>query len=228
MAASSAGNIVRVGKRLMGTLPESTHYPPSFWRDASRLSIAILVGRLGVGACSTSSTWRPMPGRGTLVGTGTGISWSSEHRGGGQVLDRFTTEQLWALGWSVKRTEFGVLLSAKGHEIIATTWPVDPFGEQSDSTTERIRAAAGSPVTSASETQPTTAAAKSGQLLIIVTPHAIWNEIPCPRTWGRNGHSIRTNSGCAANGSALACSANTLGHRPAAFAQAYSTRTEGE
>lgn len=40
--------------------------------------------------------------------------------GGGQVLDRFTTEQPWALGWSVKRTEFGVLLSAKGHEIIAT------------------------------------------------------------------------------------------------------------
>lgn len=63
--------------------------------------------------------------------------------GGGQVLDRFTTEQLWALGWSVKGTEFGVLLSARAHEIIATTWPVDPFGEQSDSTTERIRAAAG-------------------------------------------------------------------------------------
>ncbi len=55
--------------------------------------------------------------------------------GGGQVLDRFTTEQLWALGWSVKRTKLGVLLSAKGHEIIATSWPVDPFGEQSGSTT---------------------------------------------------------------------------------------------
>ncbi|HGM4891132.1 TPA: zonular occludens toxin domain-containing protein [Stenotrophomonas maltophilia] len=87
--------------------------------------------------------------------------------GGGQVLDRFTTEQLWALGWSVKRTEFGVLLSAKGHEIIATTWPVDPFGEQSDSTTERIRAAAGAPVTSASETQPTTAAANGSTLIAV-------------------------------------------------------------
>lgn len=87
--------------------------------------------------------------------------------GGGQVLDRFTTEQLWALGWSVKRTEFGVLLSAKGHEIIATTLPVDPFGEQSDSTTERIRAAAGSPVTSASETQPTTAAANGSTLIAV-------------------------------------------------------------
>lgn len=87
--------------------------------------------------------------------------------GGGQVLDRFTTEQLWALGWSVKRTEFGVLLSAKGHEIIATTWPVDPFGEQSESTTERIRAAAGSPVTSASETQPTTAAANGSTLIAV-------------------------------------------------------------
>lgn len=87
--------------------------------------------------------------------------------GGGQVLDRFTTEQLWALGWSVKRTEFGVLLSAKGHEIIATTWPVDPFGEQSDATTARIKAAAGSPVTSASETQPTTAAANGSTLIAV-------------------------------------------------------------
>lgn len=74
--------------------------------------------------------------------------------GGGQVLDRFTTEQLWALGWSVKRTEFGVLLSAKGHEIIATTWPADPFGEQSDATTAR-------------ETQPTTAAANGSTLIAV-------------------------------------------------------------
>lgn len=68
--------------------------------------------------------------------------------GGGQVADRLTTEQLWALGWSVKRTEFGVILSAKGNEIIATSWPVDPFGEQSAQTTARIKAAA-APVTSA-------------------------------------------------------------------------------
>lgn len=77
--------------------------------------------------------------------------------GGGQVVDRLTTEQLWALGWSVRRTEFGVILSAKGNEIIATSWPVDPFGEQSAQTTARIKAAA-APVTSASETQPATAA----------------------------------------------------------------------
>lgn len=57
--------------------------------------------------------------------------------GGGQVVGRFTTEQLWALGWSVKRTDYGVILSAKGNEIIATTWPVDPFGEQSSATTAR-------------------------------------------------------------------------------------------
>lgn len=73
--------------------------------------------------------------------------------GGGQVLDRFTTEQLWALGWSVRRTEYGVLLKALRHEIIATRWPVDPMGEQSNATTERIRAAAGAPLTSASESQ---------------------------------------------------------------------------
>lgn len=88
--------------------------------------------------------------------------------GGGQVLDRFTTEQLWALGWSVKRTEYGVLLSAKGHEIIATTWPVDPFGEQSSNTTARIRAAA-SPVTSASETQPMTAATPRDAIISVGT-----------------------------------------------------------
>lgn len=56
---------------------------------------------------------------------------------------------------------------AKGHEIIATTWPVDPFGEQSDATTARIKAAAGSPVTSASETQPTTAAANGSTLIAV-------------------------------------------------------------
>lgn len=86
--------------------------------------------------------------------------------GGGQVVDRFTTEQLWALGWSVKRTAFGVILSAKGNEIIATSWPVDSFGEQSAQTTERIRAA-GSPVTSASETQPIIAAS-TGDTVIAV------------------------------------------------------------
>lgn len=88
--------------------------------------------------------------------------------GGGQVVDRLTTEQLWALGWSVKRTEFGVILSAKGNEIIATSWPVDPFGEQSANTTARIRAAA-SPVTSASETQPTSAASTRDTVISVGT-----------------------------------------------------------
>ena len=182
-----------------------------------------------------------MPGRGTLVGTGTGISWSSEHRGG-QVLDRFTTEQLWALGWSVKRTEFGVLLSAKGHEIIATTWPVDPFGEQSDSTTERIRAAAGSPVTSASETQPTTAAANGSTLIAVgkrplgtflrrrrIRPASDFRDgIPCPEPWGRNGHSIRPTSGSTTVVSIRACTAATLDHWSAADAQVHAVNTEGE
>ena len=45
-----------------------------------------------------------------------------------------------------------MLIQAKGHEIIAATWPVDPFGEQSDATTARIKAAAGSAVTRANET----------------------------------------------------------------------------
>lgn len=48
-----------------------------------------------------------------------------------------------------------------------TTWPVDPFGEQSDATTARIEAAAGSPVTSASETQPTTGAANGSTLIAV-------------------------------------------------------------
>lgn len=84
--------------------------------------------------------------------------------GGGQVVDRFTTQQLWALGWSVKRTDYGVLVSTRTHEIIATSWPVDPFGEQSAQTTARIKAA-GSPVTSASETQPSAAANLGGTIV---------------------------------------------------------------
>ncbi|MET4573238.1 zona occludens toxin [Stenotrophomonas rhizophila] len=95
--------------------------------------------------------------------------------GGGQVVDRFTTEQLWALGWSVKRTEYGVILSAKGNEIIATTWPVDPFGEQSSATTARIKAA-GSPVTSASETQPITAAAAGTSIGVAPRPMSTFPE----------------------------------------------------
>ena len=59
-----------------------------------------------------------------------------------------------------------VILSAKGNEIIATSWPVDPFGEQSANTTARIRAAA-SPVTSASETQPTTAASTRDTIISV-------------------------------------------------------------
>ncbi|XQA76267.1 zonular occludens toxin domain-containing protein [Xanthomonas sacchari] len=79
--------------------------------------------------------------------------------GGGQVLDRFTTAQLWALGWSVDRTAYGAILRSKDRQIIATSWPVDDeLGQQSVQTTDRIRDAAGPPVTSASERQPGTAA----------------------------------------------------------------------
>lgn len=81
--------------------------------------------------------------------------------GGGQVLDRFTTAQLWALGWSVTRTEYGALLRARDQQIIATAWPVDAIGVQSMQTADRIKAA-GSPVTSASETQPRPAAVATG------------------------------------------------------------------
>lgn len=85
--------------------------------------------------------------------------------GGGQVLDRFTTEQLWALGWSVIRTGYGALLTAKDQQIIATAWPVDTLGVQSMQTASKIKAA-GSPVTSASETQPNSAAAAIGGSVI--------------------------------------------------------------
>ncbi|WP_308694623.1 zonular occludens toxin domain-containing protein [Xanthomonas albilineans] len=83
--------------------------------------------------------------------------------GGGQVLDRFTTAQLWALGWYVDRTAYGALLRSKDREIIATSWPVDDdLGQQSVQTTERIHDAAGPPVTSASETQTGPAAGLRG------------------------------------------------------------------
>ncbi|MGQ5299452.1 zonular occludens toxin domain-containing protein [Xanthomonas arboricola] len=81
--------------------------------------------------------------------------------GGGQVMERLTTKQLWALGWSVTRTEYGALLAAKDRQIIATSWPIDVLGVQSVQTTDRIRAAAGSPV-ARHEQQPTTAANLTG------------------------------------------------------------------
>lgn len=68
--------------------------------------------------------------------------------------------------WSVKRTEFSIPLSAKGHEIIAITWPAAPVGEQSDATIAH-KGCGGAPVTSASETQPTTAAANGSTLIAV-------------------------------------------------------------
>lgn len=86
-------------------------------------------------------------------GAARGLVWPVRHLGSAhRGLETSTTEQPRALGHSVTRKEFGVLIQAKGHEIIAATWPVDPFGEQSDATTARIKAAAGSAVTRANET----------------------------------------------------------------------------
>lgn len=82
--------------------------------------------------------------------------------GGGQVIDAFTTEQLWALGWAVRRTAYGAVLYARDREIIATGWPIDTLGVQSVQTADRIKAA-GPPV--ATSEQQTAPAATSGVVI---------------------------------------------------------------
>jgi len=77
--------------------------------------------------------------------------------GGGAVLDRLTTRQLEALGWTVEVESFGVRLVHGDTTIIATAWPLDLPYQQSERTAQNIRAAGG-PLASASEQPPRIAA----------------------------------------------------------------------
>lgn len=76
---------------------------------------------------------------------------------GGAVLDRLTTRQLEALGWTVEAEPFGVRLVYGENVIIATAWPLDLPFQQSERTAQNIRAAGG-PLASASEQPPRIAA----------------------------------------------------------------------
>lgn len=80
---------------------------------------------------------------------------------GGQVIERLTSEQVLALGWTLEATPYGVILRAGKHEMIFTAWPTDLPGQQSVQTSERITRA-GPPVMSVSESQPAPAAPVSG------------------------------------------------------------------
>ena len=75
----------------------------------------------------------------------------------GQVIERLYSEQFIALGWTIEAMPFGVIARWEDREIIFTSWPLDLPGQQSEQTARRI-AAAGSPVASASESQPIPAA----------------------------------------------------------------------
>ena len=59
------------------------------------------------------------------------------------VAERFTYEQLIALGFTVTDTVYGALLRAEGEEVIVTEWPIDRWGTVSDAMTERVRGGAG-------------------------------------------------------------------------------------
>lgn len=76
---------------------------------------------------------------------------------GGQVVERLTSRQLIALGWTVESTEFGAVIRYEDQSMIFTAWPIDLPGQQSEQTARRI-ASAGPPVVSASEQQPAPAA----------------------------------------------------------------------
>ncbi|MCD9125855.1 zonular occludens toxin domain-containing protein [Luteimonas fraxinea] len=80
--------------------------------------------------------------------------------GGGAVLDRLTTRQLEALGWTVEAEPFGVRLTFEDTTVIATAWPIDLPYQQSERTAQNIRAAGG-PLASASEQPPRIAAVTS-------------------------------------------------------------------
>lgn len=73
--------------------------------------------------------------------------------GGGQVLERLTSQQFEALGWTVESMPYGARATYADKTVIFTPWPVDLQGEQSQQTANNIRMA-GAPVASASEPQP--------------------------------------------------------------------------
>lgn len=75
----------------------------------------------------------------------------------GHVIERLTDAQLRALGWTVEVTGYGLLATAGEDAIVFTSWPVEYPGRLSDARLSAI-GEAGSPVTSASESQPIPAA----------------------------------------------------------------------
>lgn len=82
---------------------------------------------------------------------------------GGRVLDRFTSQQMIALGWTIEQTAYGVVARAGEQTMIFTSWPLDEAFQYSDQTRERIRNASGprsatqEPTVDAGEPQPTVA-----------------------------------------------------------------------
>lgn len=92
---------------------------------------------------------------------------------GGQVLDRFTSEQMIALGWTIQRTEFGIIARADGEMLIFTAWPLDEIFSQSEQTAQRIRNA-GEPRPATQEPADVTSGtvAHTGGIITAVPIHA--------------------------------------------------------
>jgi len=50
------------------------------------------------------------------------------------VKERLTIDSVIALGWTVERKPFGVIISKDDETHIVTSWPIDPFGAVSQHT----------------------------------------------------------------------------------------------
>lgn len=56
-----------------------------------------------------------------------------------RVKERMMRPDVVALGWSIERHDYGLLLYKDGHEIIARPWPLDNFGKVPQRTIESLK-----------------------------------------------------------------------------------------
>lgn len=99
------------------------------------------------------------------------VEWRSV---GGQVLDRFTSEQMIAMGWTIQRTQFGIVARADEETLIFTGWPLDEIFSQSEQTAQRIRNAGEPrpPRNEAAELTSNTHSTHTGSIISAVPIHA--------------------------------------------------------
>ncbi|HEY0491080.1 MAG TPA: zonular occludens toxin domain-containing protein [Telluria sp.] len=88
----------------------------------------------------------------------------------GNAIERFTTKQLEAMGWSVSIHSYGVIANYDDETIVFTAWPIDMPFQQSSATAARIRAAGASLPNGSEEASRTDASGGSSQGAVIGAP----------------------------------------------------------